>query len=283
MAALLVSQVSASIVPTTPFATYAEAAGTDTASGKCNDFWPSGFAWKYRGDITSTDDPCSGNLGVAPADPLCWRCGPPRFAFDTRFAFSLFCFLWFLAVTEALGEILVAGTVAWWAFEKQDDKGSAPMRKAFKTTFRYHLGTVMFGAFVVALVQFIEAVVWYLTEQAKAQKNKVMEYIGRCLQCCLKCIEKSIKAINRHAYIQVALNGTTFCRSAISGMTLIMTNLARFAASSILSWCVEITGKGFVIVFTAVLGYLIIYEGLHSGEGLTIVPFVAAAVLGHVV
>merc|ERR1719188_2426613 len=66
-------------------------------------------------------------------------------------------------------------------------------------------------------------------------------------------------------------------------MTLIMTNLMRFAASSILSWCVEVTGKGFVIVLTAVLGYLIIYEGLHPGEGLTIVPFVAAAVLGHVV
>merc|ERR1719221_879374 len=81
-AAFLLSQVPDSVVPS-GFFTYSEAAGNETVPGLCTGSWPSGSAWRYHGNLSAEDDPCSGNRGdTAGIEPRCWRCAPPRYAFD---------------------------------------------------------------------------------------------------------------------------------------------------------------------------------------------------------
>lgn len=53
--------------------------------------------------------------------------------------------------------------------------------------------------------------------EAQGQSNKCFEYIIRCLQCFLACVECIVKFINTQAYIQIAIRGKNFCYAAKDG------------------------------------------------------------------
>ena len=53
----------------------------------------------------------------------CWRCSPPRYVFDWRFAVSFFVFLWNNALNIAIGQCLIAGAVGVWFFTGNSEKG----------------------------------------------------------------------------------------------------------------------------------------------------------------
>jgi len=212
-AAFLVSQVPDGYTPKDYYETYAIAYGTDDDPGKCTGKWPTGFVWKDDGDLTETDNPCSGNMGdtsVLSGKPRCWRCAPPRFAINDRFAFSFFMYLWNNALFIAVGQCIIAAAVGIWFFSTDVERRKFASRggvvsRAVKIVLRYHMGSLALGAFIVAVVQFIRYCMKYLEKQAQAQKNKVMVLILKGVQCCLWCFEKCIKFLNKNAYIQIAL------------------------------------------------------------------------------
>merc|ERR1719229_400771 len=98
----------------------------------------------------------------------------------------------------------------------------------------------------------------YAERQAKAQQNKVGEYILTCMVCCTWCLEKCLKYLNKNAYIQVALMGTSFCTSAWNAFNLIFRNLARFGVVATLGWVIHSIGILFIVASTTGSGYLII-------------------------
>jgi len=259
-ASFLLSQVPDSYTSTEYYATYSEAMGTADTAGECNPKWPAGWAYKYSGDLSSTDDPCSGNMGdVSGITPKCWRCAPPRYVFDYYFAYTFFSFLWNNALFVATGQCMVAAAVGIWFFTKRDSKGKkSPVRKAVWIVFRYHMGSVAFGAFIIAVVQFIRYCMKYLEKQAAQQKNRVMVYVLKAVQCCIWCFEKCLKFLNKHAYIQIALLGTNFCTSAKAAFYLIWNNAARIGTMVILGSIIQFIGSTVIIVGTVVVGYFIL-------------------------
>ena len=82
-----------------------------------------------------------------------------------------------------------------------------------------------------------------MQKQAKASKNKVMEYLLCVLQCCMWCLEKCMKFLNKNAYIQTAIYGTSFCKSARRAFFLILRNILRVAAVNVVADFVLILGK----------------------------------------
>lgn len=248
-ASFLISQVPVSYTSKENFATWTEAMGTAEEPGKCNPIWPQGFAWK-------TDD-------CKEYDPKCWRCAPPRYVFDWYFAYSFFSYLWVNALFVAMGQCIIACAVGMWFFTPPKMKGKiSPVWKSVKTVIRYHMGSLIFGALILAIVQFIRYFMKYLEKQAAAQKNKVMVMILKVLQCCIWCFEKIIKFLNKNAYIQVALLGTNFCTSAKRAFHLIMRNLARFGILIILGSIINFIGTCFIIVGTTFSGYFIL-QAVH--------------------
>jgi len=259
-ASYLLSQVPADYTPTGSYETYQEAYGTqstcafwefsDSCSGTpgaCNDRWPTGSVWK--------DSECDEVDGIS----KCWRCAPPRYALDWRFAISFFVFLWNNAFNVALGQILIAMAVGIWFFSAE--KGKTPIvGRAVKTIFRYHLGSVAFGSFIVAVVQFIRYLMKYFEKQASAQKNRLMVYVLKAIQCCIWCFEKCIKFLNKNAYIQIALLGKNFCTSAKKAFFLILRNAVRFGTMAALSGIIHCIGFIFIMTGTVVVGYFLMRE-----------------------
>eukprot|EP00428_Durinskia_dybowskii_P011728 CAMPEP_0170225016 /NCGR_PEP_ID=MMETSP0116_2-20130129/12214_1 /TAXON_ID=400756 /ORGANISM="Durinskia baltica, Strain CSIRO CS-38" /LENGTH=978 /DNA_ID=CAMNT_0010475731 /DNA_START=21 /DNA_END=2957 /DNA_ORIENTATION=+ len=282
-ASFLISQVPAGYTPTGYFETFEEAYGTaPTCSffesgsecsqqgvpGKCTDKWPMGSVWK--------DDNCTVEDGVS----KCWRCAPPRYNLDYRFAVSFFVFLWNNAFLVAMGQILIAMCVAIWFFAKERGKKWI-LPTAVKTIFRYHLGSVLFGSFIVAVVQFIRYCLKYLEKQAQAQKNRVMELILKALQCCMWCFEKCIKFLNKNAYIQICLTGNNFCVSAKTAFFLIFRNMVRFGVVTALGGIVHLIGFLFIVSGTCMVGYLML-RSMHEDVS-PFVPLVCFTMIGYVV
>jgi len=282
-ASFLLSQVPAAYTPTTAFETYAIAYGTSDTPGKCTDKPTVGFTWKYEGNVLSTNDPCSGNLGdITGITPKCWKCAPPRYAFDVGFAVQLFAYLWNAAFLIALGQCTIAGAVGVWFFAPHDRKTKEKaVRTGLYNCFRYHAGSLAFGSFILALVQFIRYFCKYLEAQAKSQKNKVMVMVMKILQCCLWCIEKCIKFLNKNAYIQIALIGKNFCTSAKNAASLWARNFARFGVVAALGSIIHFLGFVFIMSATCIVGYFIL-QGLHP-EITPVVPILCYMAISYLV
>jgi len=264
-ASFLLSQVPDSYTSTESYATYAEAMGTNETPGGCNPAWPAGFAWKTGGDLTATDDPCSGNQGdTSDITPRCWECAPPRYVFDWYFAYSFFSYLWNNALFVAMGQCIIACAVGMWFFTDQDNKGKkSPTWRAIKVVLRYHIGSLAFGAFIIAVIQFIRYFMKYMEKQAQAQKNRAMVIVLKILQCCMWCFEKCMKFLNKNAYIQIALLGTNFCTSAKNAFFLILRNAARFGVMAILGSIISFIGCSVIVVGSTLSGYFIL-QLMHS-------------------
>jgi len=282
-ASFLLSQVPDGYTPKEAYATYQEAYGTvsncafwETGSecteiaGQCNNKWPTGSVWR--------DDDCD-------ADPItgvmkCWRCAPPRYIFDARFAISFFVYLWNNAFNMALGQMLIAMCVSLWFFAK-DKTSEFVVKRGVVTIFRYHVGTVAFGSFVVAVVQFIRYLMYYFEQQAKAQKNRVMVLVLKALQCCIWCFEKCLKFLNKNAYIQTALHGTNFCTSAKKAFHLILRNALRFGTMAVLGSVVHAIGFFSIVSGTGCIGYLLM-RAMHPNTS-PFVPLIVMLAVAYIV
>jgi hypothetical protein len=266
-ATFLISQVPDARTSTAVFSSYTVAYGDATTPGECTGEWPVGST--YRDDYN-----CEG--------VNCWRCAPPRYVFDYRFAIIFFAFLWNNAFMVAFGQLAIAISVAIWFFAPHNEKTRiSKVKTAIWACFRYHLGSIAFGSFIVAVVQFIRYVLMYFEKQAQAQKNKVMVIVLKIAQCCLYCLEKCIKFLNKNAYIQIALCGKNFCASAKVAFFLILRNAIRFGMVAGLGGIVSTLGYVFVTVTTAIIGYFIL-KGMNPGAN-PILPVVIFAFLGYMV
>ncbi|CAK0872854.1 unnamed protein product [Prorocentrum cordatum] len=124
----------------------------------------------------------------------------------------------------------------------------------------------------------------YLSKQAKAQGNRVMECVlkvRRVFAYCLWCFEKSVKFLNKNAYIQIALLATNFCVSAKNAFWLIARNAVRFGVLGSLGFIVHLIGKYLIMTATAVLGFLILEEMHSDVAAVPVVCVLVYCVIGY--
>ena len=95
-------------------------------------------------------------------------------------------------------------------------------------------GTI-FGSFVIALIQLVRILMAVLDSQTKKlqEQNQMAKLALKAVQCCLWCLEKTVKFITNYCYIYVAMQGGGFCRSCFAVFTLIMGNPAQLALNTI--------------------------------------------------
>lgn len=88
-------------------------------------------------------------------------------ATDAPFAwYMLFVLLWTAQFIVAVGQITLALAVSTWYFTRDKRAiGSGTLCRAMHVTTRYHLGTAAFGSLVIAVVEFIRAVIAWLQKK----------------------------------------------------------------------------------------------------------------------
>ena len=190
--------------------------------------------------------------------------------------YMLFSLFWTMAFISAAGEIVIACAVAVWYFTLDEQKaekiGSGTVSDALRTTFRRHLGTAAFGAFIIAVVRFLRAIVMYLERKCKGFVGKdgvaakIAKAILCCIGCCLWCLEKCLKFINRNAYIQTGIFGYSFCKAAEEAFHLILRNFARIGALHIIGSFIFLVGKAFISLGAGLACYVWLTKGGYTDD-----------------
>lgn len=177
--------------------------------------------------------------------------------------FQLFVFFWSTQFVVALGELVIAGAAGRWYFSEMVNGRRAitrPLADSFVTSLRYHVGTVAFGSLLIAIIKFVRAVLNAVAERAKraSGNNRFIRVVHGCVRCCLWCVEKCLRFINRIAYIMTALYGTNFCTSGKMAFFLIQRNILRIGALQYVSTLFLLLGKLFVTATTCAISYIIL-------------------------
>eukprot|EP00922_Rhytidocystis_sp_ex-Travisia-forbesii_P024366 GHVS01035761.1.p1 GENE.GHVS01035761.1~~GHVS01035761.1.p1 ORF type:complete len:555 (+),score=29.40 GHVS01035761.1:542-2206(+) len=210
----------------------------------------------------------------------------PREVVLGAFVGCFFMLLWIAAFAVAATQLTLAGTVVWWYFAPENDVGMkiamcAPVQAAWMTT-RYHLGSVAFGSFILALVRLVKWVLRWLQHQAAATTAAPSKACVYCLPCgighmcasfsgcntcfvwviwamsyLVECFERCIEYINKVAYIQMALYGYNFCRSAITGFKLIVSNAGKFAFAACMACLLKWLGALAIVAITTASGWFL--------------------------
>ncbi|TPX35404.1 hypothetical protein SeMB42_g07177 [Synchytrium endobioticum] len=162
--------------------------------------------------------------------------------------------LWGWAVISGINQITLAGGIASWYWCR--DKRALPFMPVTKSFFRaifWHLGSVCLGGAILTIVETIRLFLFKAQATAQASQNKAAQWILACAQCCMSCVEKVVKFINREAYIEIAVYGRSFFTSAARAFGLVTRNCLRLVAVNFVADFVIIMGR---LVITVGMGFL---------------------------
>nr|XP_013012429.1 choline transporter-like protein 4 isoform X1 [Cavia porcellus] len=175
---------------------------------------------------------------------------------------------WTVNWVLALGQCVLAGSFAsfYWAFHKPQDIPTFPLTAAFIRTLRYHTGSLAFGALILSLVQIARMVLEYIDHKLRGAENALARCIMCCFKCCLWCLEKFIKFLNRNAYIMIAIYGKNFCVSAKNAFMLLMRNVLRVVVLDKITDLLLFFGKLLVVGGVGVLSFFF-FSGRIKGLG----------------
>ncbi|XP_021552703.1 choline transporter-like protein 4 isoform X2 [Neomonachus schauinslandi] len=175
---------------------------------------------------------------------------------------------WTINWVLALGQCVLAGAFAsfYWAFHKPRDIPTFPLSSAFIRTLRYHTGSLAFGALILTLVQIAQVILEYIDSKLRGAQNPVARCIMCCFKCCLWCLEKFIKFLNRNAYIMIAIYGKNFCVSAKNAFMLLMRNIVRVVVLDKVTDLLLLFGKLLVVGGVGVLSFFF-FTGRIQGLG----------------
>jgi solute carrier family 44 (choline transporter-like protein), member 2/4/5 len=134
------------------------------------------------------------------------------------------------------------------------------MAIAWRWIFRYHMGSIAFGALIIAIMQMIKIAFEYLRKkyESTVPANPVTKCIICCLRCFIWCLDYCVKFITKNAYIQIALTGRNFCSAAWLTFCLIVRNCARFSIIAGIGVILIFVGKALIMIASAWIAYLII-------------------------
>ena len=205
------------------------------------------------------------------------------------FWFHIFSLFYITAVISAYSQFVYASSACIWYFTYEKGTENHPIAKSFYRGLRYHFGSICFGATIIAIIRFIMFVLEYIKKKVEGvmpkNQGKIVKCFITCIQCCLGCCARFMEFINKHAFIQIALKGDSFCTAAFEGFALIIRNMGRFGVLALIGGVLSVIGTICIAVASAIIGYFVITKVDYFSADLNswILPVVAFGIVGFIV
>jgi len=206
--------------------------------------------------------------------------------------YHIFGGFWITQFVIACQHVTIAGAVSTWYFTREKSSLRFPILVGLKNLIRYHLGSVAFGSFIIALIKFIRMIMAYVEKKIKKQQGlgpakQLLLVIIKCCQCCLACFERCMKFLNKNAYIEVAIYGYNFCSAARRAFKMLTSNVMRVAAINSVGTFVLFLAKVAVVVATVFIGMAIMRGKAPEADGHHVtyewVPILISALFAYIV
>jgi choline transporter-like protein 2/4/5 len=162
---------------------------------------------------------------------------------------------------------------------------------SMKRLLRYSLGSVAIGSLVVSAVEWVRFILECLRRKLKLVDSARESCFGKMTssssQCCLGCIDWTLKSVNRNAYIMIAITGKGFFKASVLATGLIMNNILRIGKVNVIGDVILFLGKLCVSLFCALFAFLMLdthkYKSAHNKISSPLVPVVVSWALGFIV
>ena len=199
---------------------------------------------------------------------------------NTRYLFltHVFGLFWVGAFIIGAAQFVIAATTVQWYFNSESENaGKGSVMLGVKWLFRYHLGSIAFGALIIAIMQMIKLMFEYIRKKFEVRNNKCMEIMWNVVRCCIWCVDYYIRFITKNAYIQIAVKGVNFCSGAKGAFFLIIRNVAQFGITLGIANILMFIGKAFIMGVSGFLTYIILEKSSISEK--LFAPFVPVIVV----
>ncbi|XVF04195.1 hypothetical protein REPUB_Repub05bG0061400 [Reevesia pubescens] len=208
--------------------------------------------------------------------------------------FHLFGCYWATQFFIACSSTVIAGSVAsyYWAHgETSPEISFLPVFASMKRLIRYSLGSVALGSLIVSFVESIRSILESIRRKLKVAGTTPDSRFGKMgyhtSQGCLRCVEWTIKSVNRNSYIMVAITGKSFFTASAIATELVMNNILRIGRVNVIGDVILFLGKLCVSLSSAVFGFLMLdahnYRSSHNKISSTLLPVLVCWGLGYVV
>jgi len=184
--------------------------------------------------------------------------------------YHLFGFLWTNQLIQAISMCTIAGASCeyYWTRDKTE-LAKRPVWRSFYRCMRFHLGSLAFGALIIAIIQLVRICLEYLDQKTKnlQQSNVAIKIFMKIVKCCLCILEKVVKYISKNAYIVVAMKGKSFCSATMNAFKLLFANIKQIAITAAISTFMLLLGKIAITVACTVLLYILIETNSDYSAG----------------
>ncbi|XP_058078085.1 choline transporter protein 1 [Magnolia sinica] len=208
--------------------------------------------------------------------------------------FHLFGCFWATQFFIASSSTVIAGSVAsyyWARGETSQEIPFLPVFSSMKRLMRYSLGSVALGSLVVPVVESVRYILESIRRRLKLINVAPINCIGKMMscssQCCLGCVDWTIKSVNHNAYIMIAITGKGFFRASSIATGLIMNNILRIGKVNVIGDVILFLGKLCVSLSSAVFAFLMLdthkYKSAHNKISSPLFPVLVCWALGYVV
>lgn len=148
------------------------------------------------------------------------------------------------------------------------------------------MGSIAFGALVIAIMQMIKVAFEYFRKKfVKAAPNNMCTKAIVCiLRCFINCLDRCVRCITKNAYIQIALTSDNFCTAVWHAFFLIVRNAGRYSMVSSLGAVLMFIGKAAIIVLSAFIAYVIIMNSSLEDEVYSpILPVIVVVAIAYLI
>ncbi|CAH8441889.1 unnamed protein product [Schistosoma turkestanicum] len=182
--------------------------------------------------------------------------------------YNLFMFFWLINFVKSLTQMTLAGTFAEYYFSRHDKKSTSncPLFTSLFRSVFYHIGSLAFGSFLIALLQWLRVILEYIQTKLKKANNPVANFFMKCLSCCFWVLEKFLRFLNRNAFIMIAIHGQSFCSASRSALSLLMRNVVRLIVVDKVTDFILFIGKLVVVGVVGSLAYVYLEGILFKGN-----------------
>jgi hypothetical protein len=182
--------------------------------------------------------------------------------------YNLFMFLWTVGFLNAICHIIIALSAVSWYWSVPGERKEPPSNAlswSTITTFRYHIGTVALGSFLIAVVQFLRALMRIFENRLRvvAERNAAAKILLCCANCCLACFERVVALLTKNAYVMTAMTGEGLFPAARQALSLLLSNRAAIAVN-LVSEGILVIGKVLITALVIFISWLAI---THTNPG----------------
>ncbi|OIW11531.1 hypothetical protein TanjilG_26897 [Lupinus angustifolius] len=207
--------------------------------------------------------------------------------------FHLLGCYWATQFFIACSSTVIAGSVASYYWARGETSPEIPFRSVISSMKRlmcYSLGSVALGSLTVSFVESIRFLLESIRRKLKVSTHVPDSWIGkaayRSSHCFQRCIEWTIKSVNRNAYIMIAITGKSFFRASAIATELIMNNILRIGRVNVIGDVILFLGKLCVSLSSAVIAFLMLdshkYKSAHKISS-PLFPVMICWTLGYIV